>query len=274
MSSEAIAWAFKQDIKPSGLKFTLVAMAECANFKTGLVFASTAHLCEITGQDRKAVLANQAELESRGLIEDTGERAGKTKQIKVYRPVIGSVPETEQSQKRNSTVSARKEYRKRDTEPSSEPSLPSETTSPPVAAARDEFPCPADCDAIDWASLLKTRKAARKPMTAGAYRQITNKLDAWSRAGWPPGPILAHAVERGWHTVFETDEMKGSANANTRSNSGSSNVRPFAKPKDGAIAAFDDLLGLGDGNRPHRTHDAGAGTPDRGRALAGPRRLF
>lgn len=125
MSSEALAWAFRQDIKPSGLKFTLVAMCECANYRTGLIFASIAHLTEITGQDRKAIIANTAELEKRGYITDTGERTGRTNQVKVYSAGIGTVPKTEQSPKRNRSVSSPKEYRKRDTEPSLEPSTPS-----------------------------------------------------------------------------------------------------------------------------------------------------
>lgn len=122
MSSEALAWAFKQDIKPSSVKFTLVALCECANYRTGLIFPSIAHLSEITGQDRKTVISNIAELERRGLITDTGERSGKTKQVKVYSAAIGTVPTTEQSQKRNSTETAPKQSQKRDTEPSREPS--------------------------------------------------------------------------------------------------------------------------------------------------------
>ena len=41
------------------------------------------------------------------------------------------------------------------------------------------------------------------PMNAGAYRQILQKLERWSRDGWPPGPIVAYAVERGWRTVLK-----------------------------------------------------------------------
>lgn len=85
MSSEALAWAFKVNVKPSALKFTLVALCECANYKTGHIYPSIAHLEEITGQDRKTLIANIAKLELLGLIVDTGERAGKTGQIKVYR---------------------------------------------------------------------------------------------------------------------------------------------------------------------------------------------
>jgi hypothetical protein len=90
---------------------------------------------------------------------------------------------------------------------------PSRTVSKDLAdakskRARSSFPCPDGCDPTDWDSLLATRKAQRRPMTAGAYKQITNKLRKWADAGWPPGPILANAAERGWLTVFETDEMK------------------------------------------------------------------
>lgn len=88
MSSEALAWAFKVNVKPSALKFTLVALCECANYKTGHIYPSIAHLEEITGQDRKTLIANIAKLELLGLIVDTGERAGKTGQIKVYRATM------------------------------------------------------------------------------------------------------------------------------------------------------------------------------------------
>lgn len=91
MSSEAIAWAFKQEVKSSSVKFTLVALCECANYKTGRITPSIAHITEITGQNRKTIISNIAELERVGLIVDTGERCGRTGQIKVYSPVFGTV---------------------------------------------------------------------------------------------------------------------------------------------------------------------------------------
>jgi hypothetical protein len=126
MSSEALAWAFKQTCKSSSVKFTLVAMCECANYRTGVIHPSIDHLSEITGQNRKTIIANVAELEASGIIVDTGERIGRTKQIKVYRLSMETVPETEQSQKRNSTGNAPKQSQKRDTEPSLEPSCSTE----------------------------------------------------------------------------------------------------------------------------------------------------
>ena len=140
MSSEALAWAFKVNVKPSAVKFTLIALCECANYKTGKIFPSIEHLAEITGQDRKTIIANVAKLEAMGLIRDTGERGGRTKQIKVYEAAVGTVPKTEQLQKRNSSVSPSKQSQKRDTEPSREPSSPvsaNADTSPPSIKPKD-----------------------------------------------------------------------------------------------------------------------------------------
>lgn len=122
MSSEALAWAFKQDVKPSSVKFVLVALCECAHYRTGLIHPSIDHICEITGLNRKTAIAAVAELERLSLLTDTGERVGRTRQIKVYRAEIGTVPESEQFQKRNSSTFTRKQSQKRDTEPSREPS--------------------------------------------------------------------------------------------------------------------------------------------------------
>jgi hypothetical protein len=214
VSSEALAWAFRQECKSSSVKFTLVALCECANYRTGRITPSIAHLTEITGQNRKTIITNIAALEAAGIIRDTGERVGRTLQIKVYEAVLETVPKMEQSLERNSSENAPEQSQKRDTEPSFEPSSPSEATLPSEKRARGKptFACPDGCDPIDWESLLTVRKDNRKPMNEGAYRQITGKLTKWAEAGWPPGPILAHAVERGWLTVFPTDEMKAASN--------------------------------------------------------------
>lgn len=261
MSSEALAWAFKQNVKPSGAKFTLIALCECANYKTGRITPSIAHLEEITGQNRKSIIAHIDQLVTQGFILDTGERCGRTMQIKVYEAAIGTVPKTEPSQKRNSTVSGVKQSQKRDTEPSLEPSCSTEPNGSSehkrVRAKPDAFPCPNGVDPIDWQSLVASRKSQRAPMNAGAYRQIIKKLDAWAGEGWPPGPIVAHAVERGWRTVFETDEMKGSVNGRGRIQRNGSAAAHDSR--DGVARALDRRLGLdGPAGAPGR-RDAGTG---------------
>ncbi len=72
-------------------------------------FPSIPALAEATELDKKTVQSSLQYLVSIGLIEDTGERRGKTKQIPVYRllGVEESVAEIEHTQKRE-------HYQKRD----------------------------------------------------------------------------------------------------------------------------------------------------------------
>lgn len=129
---------------------------------------------------------------------------------------------------------------------------------PPVTPSgvkrADPFPCPAYVDPIDWQALKANRKAKRAALTEGAHRQIVRKLDAWAGEGWPPGPIVAFAAERGWTTVFETDEMKAPRNGKTERSG------PNAKPRNGIDAALDRRLGLDDTPGPLGRRDAGAGS--------------
>lgn len=208
MSSEAVAWAFKLDVKPSSVKFTLVALCECANYKTGRITPSVAHLCEITGQDRKTVIANVAELERRGIIADTGERCGATKQIKVYNAAIGTVPETEQFQKRNGSENGRKQSQKRDTEPSLEPStpiIPKGMTSPdPEQVSIDEV-------LEGWNSLAAKHGLAQiRKLTALRRRKVQSQAKSFTVADWQAvfakisqSPFLKGENRQGWRCDFD-----------------------------------------------------------------------
>lgn len=133
MSIEALNWAFKQPVPNSSAKFVLVALANCANADRHgnvVAFPSAEYLCSVTAQNRKTIVSNLAKLREWGLIEDSGDRVGRTGQVIVYR--LNCPPDlfTEQTQKRNSskngtvpktdvnsTVFGRKEAQKRYTEP-------------------------------------------------------------------------------------------------------------------------------------------------------------
>lgn len=83
MSIAAMTWVFKQPLRPSALKFTLIALADCANDE-GYCFPSLKHLCLKTGLNRKTVIVHLDELERRGYLIDSGQRKGVTKQVKIY----------------------------------------------------------------------------------------------------------------------------------------------------------------------------------------------
>jgi hypothetical protein len=86
VSVKALTWAFEQEIKPASVKFVLVAFADCVGMD-GCGYPSIDAVCAKTSLDRKTVIAAFAKLEEIGVIADTGKRAGRTGQVKVYRLV-------------------------------------------------------------------------------------------------------------------------------------------------------------------------------------------
>lgn len=207
MSSEALAWAFKMPIKPSSVKFTLVALCECANYQTGRIFPSIEHICQITGQDRKTVISNISKLIELGYIIETGERVGSTGQIKVYQANIGTIPKTEQSRKRNSTEYPDKgsefpieESQKRDTEPSMEPS--SKPSSDNKRALPGWMPIEA------WEGWIEMRRAKKKPMTTRAWNMAIARLEAMLVCGQNITEVLDRSTMNGWTDLYEIKEKQ------------------------------------------------------------------
>lgn len=225
MSSEALAWAFKLPIKPSSVKFTLVALCECANYETGRIFPSVAHLCQITRQDRKTIIANISKLVADGWLIETGDRVGSTGQIKVYQAAIGTVPKAEQSRKRNSSVPPVKESQKRDTEPSREPS-----SNICIAPTRPE-----SVSEEVWADFLTMRKAKKNPLTATAFKMLAKQADI---AGWTLEDAISETVARGWLS-FKADWVKEKTNGNGHRASGTDRRSSLARAIDEGI----DFLG-------------------------------
>ena len=88
MTVNKSSWAWSAETKSASVKLVLVAMAECANEKTLTACPSIANLSDMTGMNRKTVISNLSRLVSMGLIEDTGDRAGMTSQIVVYRLLV------------------------------------------------------------------------------------------------------------------------------------------------------------------------------------------
>jgi|GEM_PF-6126735 len=138
MSIKHLNDAFGASLKKSSHKFILVALADYAN-EVGEAYPSTETICSKTSLDRKTVLAGLSSLSDLGFIEDTGQRKGKTGQVKVWHLSIAkgnkNSPKNgmlKESQKRNSTENGTvpflrekntkngmlKESQKRDIEPS------------------------------------------------------------------------------------------------------------------------------------------------------------
>ncbi|MCW2395871.1 MULTISPECIES: DnaA N-terminal domain-containing protein [unclassified Sphingobium] len=133
----------------------LLGLASCADAHH-CAYPSIDWLCEFSDLNRKTVILALQRLEGGllPLIRDTGDRKGRTRQVKVYQLAAneggaagakdaenGTVPKKGRSQKRNSSTFAREESQKRDTEPFREPIPPSSSNEEdtPAAEKPDEF---------------------------------------------------------------------------------------------------------------------------------------
>lgn len=88
MNNAAVKWAASQQPPQAADKLALWALAHHAEVKTLRAWPSVAAICAFTGLKRKVVLASVSRLERAGLIEDTGDREGRTRQIRVFRLVM------------------------------------------------------------------------------------------------------------------------------------------------------------------------------------------
>lgn len=100
MSLDATRWAWQQTIRPSH-KLVLLSLADRAG-PDHSVWPSYSQLEADTGLDRKTISQAIGQMISIGLMEDTGERKGKTKQIPVYKLIgVSCRAEDKQYRKRN-----------------------------------------------------------------------------------------------------------------------------------------------------------------------------
>lgn len=202
MSFDALSWAAKQRPGSSGAKLVLLGLAECANRTDARAFPSLAELVEFSSLDRKSVIANLDKLEAGGFIRDTGERVGRTRQIKVYTLSLQSVPETEPSQKRNSTVNSAKST-KNGTRNLSEP-----TPSEAKASSGDGASAPAvkpEHVIEAWNAMADQSGVHKARMTPDRRKKLSafirqHEVSDITEAIWavPASPFLCGENDRGW----------------------------------------------------------------------------
>lgn len=262
MSWETQSWAAKQRPGSASAKLVLLGLASCSD-ANHCAFPSIQWLCDFSDLNRKTVIAALQRLEDGmfPMIRDTGERRGRTSQVKVYRlaaaeqgapadpasdsaprPANGpaqTVPKAEQSQKRNSSGFSGKQSQNRDTEPYS-------NLITPLSAKADSPPL---CEK----PAAKSQPAAKRAV--GLPDDFTPVLTAKAQAlvdGWPPGRLdtelrnfIDHAADKGrvskdWQAAFRTWITKADEWMKRDASSRRSQSRPSAAAdcRDGFAAAI------------------------------------
>lgn len=185
MSWDTQSWAGKVKPGSASEKLVLLGLAQCAD-ANHCAHPSIDWLCEFSDLNRKTVISAISRLEEKDFIRDTGQRVGRTGQVKVYRlgagrsadphsnsAETGTVPKTERFQKRNSSGSSSEESQNRDTEPFREPITP--PTPPPggnddVGEKRNRGTrIPEDWNPPPISALPPAAKAKARQWPAGAY---------------------------------------------------------------------------------------------------------
>jgi len=193
-----MTWAFELDLKPATSKFILVALADNADDQ-GRAFPSIASLVSKTSLDRKTVIGAIDQLERLGLLRDTGERMGKTGQVKVYQligfnsPENGTIPKTEQFRNSHETV------------PFLDSPSPLINPSPswnPQGTQRGEAsdePPPSNLNVEAWHRWVQYRKQIRKPIKPASVAAAQRKL-----AGFGPdqSAVVEQSIANGWQGLF------------------------------------------------------------------------
>lgn len=200
-------WAFSTALPKAVDKLLLVCLANYAD-DAGLCFPSQAKIVGDTSLDRKTVIAGMSRLAERGLITDTNDRKGATRQVVVWRlalngPVNGTVP----SFPVNSPVFPDEASRiSRETVPQTghgttiEPSVeppgePSLVARGPVAADLfGETPAPKPGPA-------PTEPRPAKPPRAKARSAVPADF-------WPSAAGIAFAAERGMDDAALPDQVQ------------------------------------------------------------------
>lgn len=205
MSFDALAWAARASGLRPAEKLVLLGLAECADRHTYEAHPSIAALVEFGGLNRKTVIAALDTLGTKGLIAETGECVGKTKQVKVYRLSLETVPKTEPSPKRNSSTFSVKQSQKRDTD--------TVRNNIPLVSSNDDTPpkvkpihvVEAWNDLAERKGLPKVVKLtdARKKRLAAAIR--SNSIDEFitAIAAIERSPFLCGENDRSWRADFD-----------------------------------------------------------------------
>lgn len=219
MSLELLNAVFKADIKPSSMKFVLLAMSDYANeHDNNECFPSRQTIVDKTGLNLKTVQKYLLDLEELGYITDTGKRKGRTQLIKIWsinlgeivnRPKNGTVPLLDGNRPKNGSA---KQTQKRVTEPlviNLKERIDNKDVDESLNPTECMFLKPDEVDSELWSSFMKLRVKKKAVQSKRALHALVNKLVECTVHSIPMDEMIALCLESGWKGVnYEWYENK------------------------------------------------------------------
>lgn len=235
------AWAV--DL-PSGEKLVLLALADCANDE-GRCYPGLNNLAQKTGKSRRSLIDTIHALEAAGHIS-RDVRIGKGVNYTIHPaqseqlglPLAGA--EVAPVQKLHRCKKQHGRRAKSAPKPSRTVISSEAKASSQRPSKKSDFPAPSGVTDEVWSDFLESPKRRKAGMSATAYAGINNNLRELAEHGFPPGEMVALAVERGWATV-KLEWVKNDGQQRT-------NGLGRNQPNDGLSAttrAARDVFGLG-----------------------------
>ena len=193
MSIRIMSAVWELDLQASE-KLVLLALADNANDE-GLCWPSIATIARKCGKGDRSVQQAIQELQKLGhLTRD--EVVGKGCRYTIH-PRNNCAPAENSPPQKTTDTPAESAPKPSRTINTSEAKASSVTRAPKANA----FPAPADVPDSVWKDFLASPKRKKAGMSQTAYAGIVNNLMALTEHGYPPGDMIALAVERGWTTI-------------------------------------------------------------------------
>jgi hypothetical protein len=187
MSVSVMADVWRLDLPPME-KLVLLALADWANDE-GRCWPSATTLASKTGEGERTVRRAIQSLIAKGVLSQN-QRAGTT-------PIYTVTPCQSGTPARAAPLSHRP-----DTPARAAPNTSGTVnSSEPKGSSHRAYPPPKDVPPPVWDDFMKSPKRRKAGMSSTAYAGIKKNLAILAEHGFPPGDMIALAVERGWTTV-------------------------------------------------------------------------
>jgi hypothetical protein len=192
MSVRVMSAVWELDLPPSE-KLVLLALADCANDE-GICWPSATTLARKSGQGERTVRrCIQSLISKRHLAQD--QRSGTSPVYRVN-PCQSGIPANPAPLPDRPQTPATLAPKSLGTVISSEAKASSQRPR-----KKSGFVAPDGVPSDAWSDFLDSPKRRKAGMSATAYAGIKNNLTKLAEHGFPPGEMIALAVERGWTTV-------------------------------------------------------------------------
>jgi len=208
VSVRMLTAAWDADLPPME-KLVLLALSDCANDQ-GQCWPAVSTLVRKSGQGERTVRRCIQSLIAKGHV--TQRQRNGTSPMYAIHPCQSGTPANEAPLPDRPRTPARAAPKPSGTVIGSEAKA-----SSPRPRKKADFPAPDRVPSEAWADFLESPNRRKAGMSATAYTGICNRLTELAEHGYPPGEMIALAVERGWKTVklewVLNDERRNSGGA-------------------------------------------------------------